>query len=412
MHYSFRRYGLNQMIAYQKVNGKNIGVLSILNSIHVYICLDFKSGAILTFLLIIFLLSATIQSIYLIVMNAALIQKESKKQKEVAVDPLSVLIAARNEYSDLKKLIPAILSQDYPQFEVVIALDRCTDNSYRLPKEYEDVSNLRFIEIDELPPSFSGKKYALTKAIECSKNETLVFTDADCVPSSTKWLHSVKSAYSDATQMVIGYGPYRKRSGSVNLFVRYETILTAIQYFTFCKLGIPYMGVGRNMSYRKSFFNQNSGFDRFSGVTGGDDDLFISHHATRNNINSYYTKESHVFSEAKDNWKSLILQKQRHLSVGKYYRKKHQVILALLGTSQIMFWLTFAILAILKVNLPVLTGCLIIRYTFLFLFFVRGTRVLEEKFTWLWMPVLDIIHTLFLLIMGPLGFFTKRVKWS
>ncbi|MEL6559497.1 MAG: glycosyltransferase [Bacteroidota bacterium] len=345
-------------------------------------------------------------------MNVGLIRKEINNQVKVATDPISVVVAARNEHSNLKKLIPALLSQEYPQFEIIIALDRCTDDSYKLLEEYPTVSNLRFIEIKELPQSFSGKKYALTQAIEHSNHEILVFTDADCVPSSKKWLQTVKSAYSDTTQIVIGYGPYRKRSGAVNLFVRYETILTAIQYFTFCKLGIPYMGVGRNMSYRKSFFNQNNGFDQFSGVTGGDDDLFISHHATRNNINSYYNKESHVFSEAKDNWKSLILQKQRHLSVGKYYRKKHQMILGLLGASQIMFWLTFAILAILKVNPPVLIGCFLIRYTFLTLFFIRGTKVLEEKFTWLWMPVLDIIHTLFLLIMGPLGFFTKRVKWS
>ena len=345
-------------------------------------------------------------------MNFGLIRKKANPQPNASSDPVSVIVAARNEYHNLKILIPALLNQEYHNFEIVIALDRCSDDSEKLTNEYTSIPNLRFININELPDSFSGKKYALTRAIEDSNHELLVFTDADCIPASTKWLQIVTSSYKVSTQIVIGYGPYTQAPGSINLFVRYETILSALQYLTFSRLGMPFMGVGRNMSYRKSFFQHKNGFDQFSGIIGGDDDLFVSHHATRNNINSYYSKESHVFSKAKDNWKSLFLQKKRHLSVGKYYRKKHQVILGLLGATQIMFWLTFAILAILKVSLPVLIGCLVVRYTFLILFFTKGTKVLEENFTWLWIPVLDIIHTLFLLIMGPLGFFTKRVKWN
>lgn len=340
------------------------------------------------------------------------IHDQKTTPKTVEERPVSVLIAARNESKNLLKLIPKLLNQDYDQFEIIIALDRCTDNSEDVIKQYTDNPRLNYVVINESTEGFSGKKLALTKAIERANNEILIFTDADCIPASSLWLKSVNDSYTEDTQISIGYGPYFTNPGLVNLFIRYETIITALQYFSFAQLGNPYMGVGRNMSYKKSYFIQNDGFGDLSSVTGGDDDLFIGHHATRNNINSYYREESFVYSDAKGSWKSLFIQKQRHLSVGKYYRKKHQLILGLLGGSQVMFWLTFVILATLKASVFILTICLMIRYLSFFLFFIIGIQKIGDRFTLLWTPVLDIVHTLFLLIMGPVGFFTKRVKWS
>ena len=90
----------------------------------------------------------------------------------------------------------------------------------------------------------------------------------------------------------------------MNRFIRFETILTALQYFSFGWLGNPYMGVGRNLAYRKSLFLEEKGFNNFLHVTGGDDDLFVNMHARGRNTRLEIAPESQVFSEPKRTWRA------------------------------------------------------------------------------------------------------------
>ncbi|HBK82800.1 MAG TPA: glycosyl transferase family 2, partial [Flavobacterium sp.] len=69
---------------------------------------------------------------------------------------------------------------------------------------------------------------------------------------------------------------YEKIKNSfLNKIIRFETVLTAIQYFSWAKVGKPYMGVGRNLAYKKSVFFDNRGFMNHMKIKSGDDDLFI-----------------------------------------------------------------------------------------------------------------------------------------
>lgn len=326
--------------------------------------------------------------------------------------PITIIVAAHNEAHHLPKLIPALLEQDYPDFEVILALDRCTDESLEVLKQFRSHSFLRILEIAETPSAYSGKKYALKTAIDAAANDLLVFTDADCIPESDLWLQTIDASFGSDTKIAIGYSPYEHHPGMLNRLIRYETIFVALQYFAFAKLGIPYMGVGRNMAYYKSFYQSKQGFGAFSRITGGDDDLFISHHATRLNLNSYYKEGSFVFSKPKLTWKSWFKQKQRHLSVGKHYKSSHQIILSLLGASQVGFWLTFVILVALNASLSPLAVCYFCRMICFSLFFAKGIRTIGDRFEWWWIPLMDVIHTIYLLIIGPIGYFTKKVKWN
>jgi hypothetical protein len=87
-----------------------------------------------------------------------------------------------------------------------------------------------------------------------AKYEWLVFTDADCYPKSNQWLRKLASKCDEKTEIILGYSPYRKENGLLNDFIRYETFMTAVIYGTFTLSGMPYMGVGRNMAYKKSTF--------------------------------------------------------------------------------------------------------------------------------------------------------------
>ena len=123
--------------------------------------------------------------------------------------PLSVILCARNEADNLRKILPAILEQDYPQFEVIVINDASTD-------ETEDVLGFMEEKYPHLYHSFtpdsaryiSHKKLALTLGIKASKHDWLVFTETNCMPASKDWLRLMARNFTSQTQVVLGYSGY------------------------------------------------------------------------------------------------------------------------------------------------------------------------------------------------------------
>ncbi len=131
------------------------------------------------------------------------------------------------------------------------------------------------------------------------------------------------------TKVVLGYGPYMPDNTFLNKFIRYETFVTAINYMSFALKMMPYMGVGRNLAYRKSFFVEQSGFSDHKHIASGDDDLLIAKAGLTDGVNLELSPETFCYSKAKTSWKSYIHQKQRHVSTSTSYSMKHKLLLSL-----------------------------------------------------------------------------------
>lgn len=100
--------------------------------------------------------------------------------------PLSVIICARNESANLRQFLPAILEQDYPQFEVIVINDGSTDESEEVLSTFEEkYQHLYHSFTPESARYISRKKLALTLGIKASKYDWLVFTEANCNPQVT-----------------------------------------------------------------------------------------------------------------------------------------------------------------------------------------------------------------------------------
>ena len=174
--------------------------------------------------------------------------------------PVSIVVCARNESQNLQQFLPLVLEQDYPThlFEVIVVNDQSTDDSAEiLSRIAEKFSQLRVInipvsEVKTLP----GKKYALSKGIEAATFDRLLLTDADCKPATSQWLrlmtNDVALPSEQKPDVHLGYGAYEAHPGILNKFIRWETANTCMQYASYAAIGLPYMGVGRNLSYSKS----------------------------------------------------------------------------------------------------------------------------------------------------------------
>lgn len=217
---------------------------------------------------------------------------------------------------------------------------------------------------------------------------------------------------------MLGYSPYQVLPTFLNRFIRFETLLTAIQYFSWAWLGKPYMGVGRNLAYRRSFFLDAKGFNNLIGVTGGDDDLFVNQYATKQNTTAIADKDAVVYSIPKTTWRTFFRQKVRHLAVGKRYRFTHRFLLGSFMMSWMTVWFSAIALMILQIiefndlTLALILGILILRSTFLKILVSKASKVLSEPFNaWSVLP-LDFIYAFYYLVIGMVALVTKKVRWK
>ncbi len=277
-----------------------------------------------------------------IILYISVIKIKSKKTQTTSTYcGISVIIAAKNEAHNLKKHLAAVLNQNYPLFEVIVVNDNSSDDSLSVLKAFkEKYASLKIINLHN---DFSSKKNALSEGINHSTYDTLCFTDADCFPKSTQWLSTMKNYISDQTPIVLGYSPYNKQAGLLNKLIRFETLQTAINYFGFANLNKPYMGVGRNLMYKKEVFKRLNGFNSHLDILSGDDDLFINSAIKHHNVGLCLDEKSFVVSEPKTSSSSWYNQKKRHYSTSYHYQWKHQFVLGFQFLVRFFFWIVMPI---------------------------------------------------------------------
>ncbi len=254
--------------------------------------------------------------------------------------PVSVIICARDEAANLVKNLPGALVQHYKTtHEVILVNDNSFDESKYILDEYQKTfKQLHIVELKQEARFIPGKKFPLSVGIKTAKYEVVLLTDADCVPASEFWIEKMQEGYHPNTEIVLGYGAYHKKKGFLNKLIRWETFHTALQYLSYAYAGLPYMGVGRNLSYKKTVFFRHKGFSSHNHVASGDDDLFINLAATKTNTEIVIHKDAFTLSEPSKTWKQWKKQKSRHYSTSKYYKPLHKFLLGLYALSQFAFY--------------------------------------------------------------------------
>ena len=361
---------------------------------------------------IIFIVSTIIQCAFIFGIYYRLIFFK-KKRNPCALQPVSVVISARNEYFNLKKNLPFILEQDYPDFEVLVVNDSSDDETYELLKSIaKEYPKLKIVNIPESLNFFTGKKFPLSIGIKSAKNEIIILTDADCRPISPEWLKTIAENFDENTEIVLGYGAYEERKGLLNKLIRFDTLQIAIQYLSYSLAGFPYMGVGRNLAYRKSLFYKNKGFTSHYKIQSGDDDLFINKVANKKNTCIEIEPDSFTVSTPKIRFKNWIHQKHRHLETGKYYKTKHKILLGSYSLSRFLFYLSFVILIAVLYNIRIILPLFFIRLASFIVLYKFCTKKFEVKKLLLISPLIEIFFVIFTPMLLLSGLFHKKDKWK
>jgi len=321
--------------------------------------------------------------------------------------PVSLIIAFKNEQEQLKKNLPFILEQDYPNFELVLVNDHSTDASAQYLKELDHPR----IKIFELSTK-TGKKAAVELGIAKSTHELLLFTDADCIPSSKHWIKRMVSPLLKGKEISLGYGKLRRGQGLLVLLQRYENCMNSLQNFSFANRSRAYMAVGRNLAYKKVVYSKSTAFDSYSSIKGGDDDLIVNEMSKDQNTAVVIDQDAHTISEASTKWKQYYHQKRRHLEAGKHYKKKDRSWLAILGLSQLIFNLLFITLLLTHDKHLLIIGIFVLK-VLLQLVSYRGPMKQLEELDWWWItPVLEMIYLPIISYIGLSQYLWKVDRWK
>jgi len=364
-----------------------------------------------------------IQIVYLlfifgrVAFNSAKNHTSTGSQKEEGV---TVLVAAHNEFTNLKTLIPKLFEQNYSNFDVMIVNDRSTDRTKRLLEEMMEIyPRLRSVTIKYTPGHVTPKKFALTLGIKVTKNDVILLTDADCIPQSENWIKKMTAPVrKHGKTFSLGFSGYEKKPGFLNSWIQFETLLTALFYMSFGLWKRPFMGIGRNMCYRKHFFMEVKAFKGFWHVEGGDDDLFVNQYATGKNTSIVIDPEANTLSQPKTTKTEYFVQKKRHLHAGKYYRGEDKQKIGFYSLSHALFWLGgMGLLIYFGIDQSweqflIVLGIILLRSVLMLSIFSSASKKIQginaPINTW----VHDLVYLGYFWVLGSISQQAKDIKWK
>jgi glycosyltransferase involved in cell wall biosynthesis len=338
---------------------------------------------------------------------------QPKVKQQSQRHPVSVIICAKDEEDNLSRNLPGILTQDFSAaHEVIVVNDNSADGSESVLAGLQKAfSKLQVVGLQQEAKLVAGKKYPLTAGINEARHEVLLLTDADCMPASVHWIDKMQAAFTPGIEVVLGYGAYKRMPGLLNKLIRFETFHTALQYFSLALAGKAYMGVGRNLAYRKSVFLKNKGFSSISFIPGGDDDLFINQVATPQNTAVVLDAEAFTVSAPRQTWQDWRRQKNRHYSTGRHYRAATKFILGGYTASLVLFY------PLLVLSLVFFDGLLpwilyLIRMAIIGIVWNRSMKTLKEEDLFPWFLLLDWWMFFYYLVFASSVWKKPKKTWN
>lgn len=344
-----------------------------------------------------------IQLLYWLVSYARPLRRQNKIRvnEPDQWQPISVVVYAKNESENLRKHLPALLTQDYPEYEVIVVNDGSTDESDEVLKILEqEYKHLYHTYIPEEAKYLSRKKLALTVGIKAAKHKILLFTEANCEPLSTHWITSIAKAYRPNTEIVLGFCAYRYNKGLNHQLIAYDNLLDGLRYLSSALKRHPFTGNGRNLSYRKELFFEHKGYQKSLGLHAGDDDLFVNESANRENTKVTYTPDSITQMSKIEYFRVWREMKVSRAATQRFYKGGTLVYYRLEAITFFLFLIAAIVTIVIGISGNWLAGIiggllLVIRYITKATILHKSAQMLRQKPTTVWLFLLEVFEPVF-----------------
>lgn len=241
---------------------------------------------------------------------------------------ISIVVAAKNEASNIDGLIHSLQNLDYPieMFEVIIIDDHSTDMTYdKLKTKIDSIINISVLDLKSF--NGSGKRDALTLGINKSEHPFIMITDADCRPGKN-WLTAYSKKFNEGFEILFGFAPFYQHKSLINKISCFENLRSSILSFSMAAFELPYTAAARNFGFTKKAFETLGGYSKTKDTLSGDDDLLLREAVKHKmKIGTVTEADSFVFSETKKSFKEYFQQKARHTQTSFHYLLKQKLII-------------------------------------------------------------------------------------
>lgn len=254
-------------------------------------------------------------------------QAFEKKREEFIVDEdelpgISVIVTSKNNSFELEKNLPYFLNQNYPLYEVIVVNSGSTDDTDDVLKLAEQkYSQLYHTFIPAGADEVNEKKLAITLGVKAAKYDIVLFSESYCRPFSNNWIREFGKEFTKGKDILLGYSKviFTNRVGLGN-FIRYDNLIHHLKFLSLAIAGKPFMGIGRNMAYKKELFFNNKGLSSVLGIDGGEDDLYINRISNRKNTGVILSKDSIIETDSVDSFSTWRSIKSKYLYTKQFYK--------------------------------------------------------------------------------------------
>jgi glycosyltransferase involved in cell wall biosynthesis len=342
--------------------------------------------------------------------------KKHHKTKNAPQEPISVIMVVKDGVHHLINSLPALLAQQYNQFEIVIINDNSNDEIEMVMQDFllQHPDKLKFVNLTSSVTNIQGKKFPLSIGFKSASYEQLLLTEVSSTPSSPYWLQHIARHYEGKTQMVLGYATFAKKKGLLNRLIHYDVLYNAMENFSYAMAGMPIYGNGKNLSYTRSLFMKNRGFTSHNHIPFGDDELFVNRVATKKNCDiEFSTKAQTIYfpDNIASHWRS---RKHRHFFTSKFYKQKHRFLLRTLIYSNLLFYITFGISLAFVIYDPILLAILlfifVVKTTLQYIMTYKSAKKLNEKILYPFILLYDIFFSIFNFVLLFKSYFISGKK--
>lgn len=348
-------------------------------------------------LLYAFLAVTSIQLIYYVFIFVRVwFVKVSEKKPSPAV---SLILSSKNQKKLLEKNLLHFINQDYPDFEIIVVNNASWDGT----DEYLEQQELLYPNLKVVSNSYQendrfskGNKFAITLAVKAAANDLLLFADADCVPSSKKWLLEMVSHFSAEQKIVLANVKPFKRNGLFNVFLRFEAVYESLLRIGATKVGLPLLANRRNIAYHRNLFFSVNGFLSHLNMSSGEAELFVDEVRTSSNSTISLSKDTLVEYESRLSFSNWFSEKRAFFHVSKKLSTLPKFFLAAHYLSMLLFYTLSIQLIMFSTSLELVLGLILIRLLMQYIVYWKLMEIMNERRLLLLLPfyefVLMIVH--------------------
>ena len=308
----------------------------------------------------------------------------------------AVMICRGNDSDFLEHRLPAMLGQEYENFEIIVAdLTGDADFDAALTLIADNNPRFKFVHIVRDNRFPISDKMALNMAIKAATYDNILLTVPDAIPNSPQWLARMARGFATG-DIVIGYCGMADGRTFADKLIRIDNIGQTIRWLGAAVNKHPYRGTIQNLGFSKKLYFDNGGFN-YLNMNIGIEDLFLQKIIPQATVSIVVSPKSIVRQKI---WGGIkwwyTLRRLKSFSFRHYPRRVKLSTRTELTSRLLFFGTAAALLSCASAEIKIYAGImLLMRYAIVMFEMHRIAKRLGEKGLWFAATIYDLLAPLY-----------------